>query len=47
MADRFTNGRPKTNLDFNEAKDDGVAVISAGPFTEMICTSLQTDNHAG
>jgi len=34
-----------TNLDFDEAKDDGVAVASAGPH-EIIYTSLQTDNHA-
>jgi len=32
------------NLDFSEARDDGVAVASAGPY-KIICTSLQTDNH--
>jgi len=32
----------KTNLDFNEARDDGVAVAPAGPHS----TLLQTDNHA-
>jgi len=34
-----------TNLDFNKARDDGVAVESAGPYA-IICTLLQTDNHA-
>jgi len=29
---------------FNEARDDGVAVASAGPYANHICTSLQTDN---
>jgi len=32
----------QTNLDFNEARDDGVAVASAGPYANQ----LQTDNHA-
>ena len=35
----------RTILDFNEARDDGVAVASAGPYANL-CTSLQTDNHA-
>jgi len=36
-----------THLDFNEARDDGVAVPSAEPYAN-ICTllMLQTDNHA-
>jgi len=34
-----------TGLDFNEARDDGVALASAGPYANL-CTSLQTDNHA-
>jgi len=35
------------NLDINEARGDGVAVTSAGPYAmQIICTSLQTDNHA-
>jgi len=34
-----------TGLDFNEARDDGVALASAGPYTNLY-TSLQTDNHA-
>ena len=33
-----------TILDFIEARDDGVAVASAGPYA--ICTLLRTDNHA-
>jgi len=37
--------KDKTILDFNEARDDGVAVASAGP-QQIICTLLQTDNHA-
>jgi len=36
----------QTNLDFNEARDDWVAVSSAGPYYAIIRTSLQTDNHA-
>ena len=40
---RHQNG--KTNLDFNEARDDGVAVASAGPYAKN-CSSLQTCNHA-
>jgi len=32
----------QTILDFTKATDDGVAVASA---MEIICTSLQTDNH--
>jgi len=31
-------------LDFNEARDDGVALTSAGPYVNH--TSLETDNHA-
>jgi len=31
-----------TGLDFNEARDDGVALASAGPYTNLY-TSLQTD----
>jgi len=34
-----------SNLDFNEAGDDWVAVASAGPHAKHL-TSLQTDNHA-
>ena len=34
----------KTILDFNEARDDGVAVASAGLYA-IHFTSLQTDNH--
>jgi len=37
--------KDQTNLDFNEARDDGVAVASAGPYAKIICTLLQTDNH--
>jgi len=35
-------------MDFNEARDDGVAVASAGVLDHMqiICTFLRTDNHA-
>jgi len=33
-------------LDFTGARDDGVAVASAGPYMQIICTLLQTDNHA-
>ena len=35
----------QTILDFSGARDDGVAVASAGPM-QIICTSLQTHNHA-
>jgi len=35
----------RTILDFNEARDDGVAVASAGT-VQIIYTLLQTDNHA-
>ena len=35
----------ETILDFNEARDDGVAMASAGP-NENHLTSLQTDKHA-
>jgi len=35
----------QTSLDFiNEARDDGMAVASAGP-SQIICTSLKTDHH--
>jgi len=34
----------RTILDFTEARDDGVAVASAGPYADY--TLLQTDNHA-
>jgi len=34
----------ETNLDFNEASNDGVAVCSLDHM-QIICTSLQTDNH--
>jgi len=34
----------RTTLDFNEARDDGVAMTSDGRML-IICTSLQTDNH--
>jgi len=37
---------PETYLDFNEARDDGVAVASTGPYANHTCTLLQTDNHA-
>jgi len=33
-----------TILNFNEARDDGVTVASAG-YVQIICSSLQTDNH--
>jgi len=35
-------------LDFNESRDDGVAVASAGPFANHLhlAPRLQTDNHA-
>jgi len=33
------------NLDFNESRDDRVAVASAGSYA-IICISLQTNNHA-
>jgi len=33
----------ETIRDFNEARDDGVAVTSTD-HTQIICTSLQTDN---
>jgi len=39
---RYQKG--KTNLDFTEARDKGVAVASAGHM--QVCTLLQTDNHA-
>jgi len=32
-------------MDFNEARDDRVAVVSAGLYANH-CTSLQADNHA-
>jgi len=32
-------------LDFDEARDEGVAVASAGHM-QIICTSLYTGNHA-
>jgi len=35
----------KTILDFNEASDDGVAVVSAAPYANPL-TSLQTDSYA-
>jgi len=35
----------KTVMDFNEARDDGVAVASAGLYANYFCTLLQTDNH--
>jgi len=35
----------QTILDFTGARDDGVAMASAGPHA-IICTLLQTDNHA-
>jgi len=35
--------KDQTILDFTEARDDGVAVASAG--CKTICTLLQTDNH--
>jgi len=31
---------------FNEARDDGVAVASAGPYANHLHFLLQTDNHA-
>jgi len=34
-----------TNLDFNEARDDNVAMASAGPYANYL-HSLQTGNHA-
>jgi len=37
---------PERLNQFNKARDDGVAVASAGPYANH-CTSLQTDNHAG
>jgi len=34
-------------VDFTGARDDGVAMASAGPYVnETICTSIHTDNHA-
>jgi len=33
-------------LDFNEARDDGMTMASAGQYMQITCTSLQTDNHA-
>jgi len=30
---------------FNEARDDGMAVVSPGPYAKF-CTLLQKDNHA-
>jgi len=39
--------KDETNLDFNEARDDGVAVASDYKHhKQIICTSLQADNHA-
>jgi len=32
-------------LDFNEARDGGVAVASQLNHMQIICTSFQTDNH--
>ena len=32
----------QTILDFTGERDDGVAVASAGPYVQIICTSLQT-----
>jgi len=39
-----TNRMVKTILDFNEARDDGVVVASAGPCANYLYT-LHTDNH--
>jgi len=33
-------------LDFNEARDDGVAVASVGPFCRSLAPCSQTDIHA-
>ena len=35
-----------TVLAFNETRNDGMTVPSAGPFMQIIGISLQTDNHA-
>jgi len=35
----------KINLDSNEAGHDGVTVAPVGPCMQIICISLQTDNH--
>jgi len=35
-----------TKLDFNEPRDDGMALTSAIDQMQIICTLLQTDNHA-
>ena len=40
----FTGTRKVNHSDFTGARDDGVAVTSAGP--QIICIWLETDNHA-
>jgi len=35
------NQKGSTNLDFNEARDDGVAVTSAGPYAKLHLASVR------